>query len=309
MSGRWFARSMFTMPVLLLACAEPAPPIDPAAHAAEVAAWRDGRIAKLTQADGWVSLVGLWWIPDGTHTFGADSANAIVYAGVNGSVPPRIGAFHVRGDTVHFAVEPGVPVSVADSAVTLADALPAEGDPPVFRLGSLEWFVITRGDRHAIRARDSLSVVRTGFTDDQLPMFELAGELRVRGTFEWKEPADTIEIPNILGTVNATPSPASVRFRVDGKTYRLALWKDSDDPANFFTAFADGTNGSETYGGGRFLWIDAPDAEGHTIVDFNRSYNPPCVFTAFSTCPLPPPQNRLPFEIRAGEKTFVARDE
>jgi hypothetical protein len=309
MDAHRFGPSIIATSVLLLACAEHAPPIDPAVHAAEVAEWRAERIAKLTQADGWITLVGLFWIPDGSHTFGADSANALVYAGVNGSVPPRIGVFHVQGDAVGFDAERGVSVQLGDSTVSTADARPAEGDPPVFRLGSLEWFVITRNGEHAIRARDSLSVLRTGFADDQLPMFDGAGEWRLQGTFEWKEPADTIEIPNILGTVNSTPSPASVRFRVDGKTYRLALWKDSDDPANFFTAFADGTNGNETYGGGRFLWIDAPDAEGHTIVDFNHSYNPPCVFTAFSTCPLPPQQNRLPFEIRAGEKSFVPREE
>jgi uncharacterized protein (DUF1684 family) len=260
------------------------------------------------EPDGWLTLVGLFWLREGPNTFGSDPSNDFVYAGSD--TPPLLGTFTLdrgTGDdpaTVRFEVAPGVQVlSDQSEPVTFVAMLPREGGQPVvLEHGTVQWFVMRRGPDYALRVRDSQSPVRMEF--EGIERFPTVTGWRLPARFVPHDPPDTIQIPNILGTVNATPSPGSVVFEVDGDRFELAMWKDSDDPANFFTAFADATNGEDTYGGGRFIWVDAPDEYGRTVIDFNKAYNPPCVFTDFATCPLPPPQNRLAIAIGAGERTY-----
>jgi uncharacterized protein len=287
---------------LVLAACQPTPPPAPSAdeHRQSVDAWSEGRIEKLRQPDGWLSLVGLYWLRPGINPFGSDSSNALIYPAVY--VPARLGDFRLDNDTVRFDAAPGVSVTHEGEPVASVTMAYAGDDPTLLRSGSLAWLIIRRGDRLAVRARDTLSAVRTGFAG--IERFPVDIGWRFAARFVTHEPADTIEVPNVLGTVNHTASPGTVVFVVDGRKYSLRMWKDSDDPANFFTAFADRTNGGATYGGGRFLWVDAPDADGWTVVDFNRAYNPPCVFTEYATCPLPPRENRLPFAIEAGERMY-----
>jgi uncharacterized protein (DUF1684 family) len=99
------------------------------------------------------------------------------------------------------------------------------------------------------------------------------------------------------------PSPGALVVEREGAEHRLDVTGKPGD-AQYFLVFGDATNGHETYGGGRFVYVDAPGEDGRTVIDFNRAYNPPCVFTPYATCPLPPPQNRLPFGVEAGEKTW-----
>ena len=110
-------------------------------------------------------------------------------------------------------------------------------------------------------------------------------------------------IPSITGVPEETPSPGALVFEYEGTEHRLDVTGEPGDE-QYFLVFGDATNGAATYGGGRFLYVDAPDADGRTVVDFNRAYNPPCIFTPYATCPLPPPQNRLPFRVETGEKTW-----
>ncbi|MEZ5332417.1 MAG: DUF1684 domain-containing protein [Thermoanaerobaculia bacterium] len=122
--------------------------------------------------------------------------------------------------------------------------------------------------------------------------------------FEAYDPVKTIPVADIAGLVSDSPVWGAVVFERDGTTYRLdALAEPGDE--ELFLIFGDRTNGTETYGGGRYLYTDAPDAEGHVDLDFNVSYSPPCIFTPFATCPLPPPQNRLPVRVEAGEKAYA----
>lgn len=306
------------------ACADSAPPPpDPAVHRAEVEAWRAKRDSTLRDPDGWLTLVGLHWLNPGNTTFGSAPDNDMVYD--RDGVPARIGTFTLVDGVVTFAPvgvdarlergfraamggasgsaaagNGGAPAEPLAAPVTLASD--AEGAPDVVVLGSLSWFIIDREGELAVRLKDRESAVLTGFTGvEDYPIDEA---WRLPGRFEWHDPPKEIQVPNVLGGSYPTPSPASVVFRVDGEEYRLDLWKDSDDPANFFTAFGDATNGGATYGGGRFLWVDAPGEDGWTVVDFNEAYNPPCVFTPYATCPIPPRQNRLPFEVEAGEKVW-----
>ena len=170
-------------------------------------------------------------------------------------------------------------------------------------MGSLQWHVIKRQERFAIRLKDSLSSTRIEFPG--IEMFDLNPEWRFVATFDRYDPPRTIKVPNILGTVSDQPSPGAVVFKVGRKKYRLDVTQERDNP-NYFIAFGDSTNGFETYGGGRFVWVDVEDENGRVVLDFNKSYNPPCVFTDYSTCPLPPRQNRLPLRIEAGEKDYKA---
>ena len=286
------------------AACEPAPePIGPATHEAAIEAWRVQRYASLQKPDGWLSLVALFWLEPGTQTLGADASNDLTYASPTGLFPAHVGAFHVRGDTIRFEAARGADVRSAGAPVTDILLAPvADSLQPRLHLGSVQWTVIRRAGRSAVRMWDAESPVCTGFTG--IDRFTIAPALRVPARFVRHDPPDTIDVPNILGGTNRTPSPASVRFEIAGRRFSLDLWKDADDLANFFTAFGDETNGGSTYGSGRFLWIDAPDEDGRTIIDFNRAYNPPCVFTEFATCPLAPLQNRLPLAIEAGERTW-----
>jgi hypothetical protein len=273
-------------------------------HEAAVEAWRTHRYETLGQPAGWLSLVGLFWLEDSTTTFGAAPDNDFAYASPAGGFPARAGTFRLRGDSVFFAAVPDAGVTRDGEPVGSMLLAPASSTV-LLETGSVRWTLIRRSGRFAVRVWDAESPVRTTFTG--IDAWPVDAHWRLPARFVSRDPPDTIAIPNVLGDVNNTPSPASVTFELDGKRHTLALWKDSDDPVNFFTAFGDRTNGSGSYGGGRYVWIDAPDASGRTIVDFNRAYNPPCVFTEFATCPLPPRQNRLDATIEAGEKTWPSK--
>ncbi len=123
--------------------------------------------------------------------------------------------------------------------------------------------------------------------------------------FEPYESAVSINVPTVLGTTSRLTSPGTLVFSIGGETYRLDAIGEPG-ARELFVIFGDRTNGKETYSGGRFLTTPQPDAEGTVVIDFNRAYNPPCVFTPYATCPLPPPQNRLPIRVEAGEKVYGA---
>ena len=175
----------------------------------------------------------------------------------------------------------------------------ADGKPTTLQLGSLSFFVIKRGDRMGVRIKDKTSPMRAAFKGiDEYP---IRPEWRVVARFEpYKD--KKIPIANIIGQVEDNPSPGAVVFDWQGKTYRIDALEGGDD-GSLFLVFGDQTNGKETYGAGRFL-DTAPPKDGKVVVDFNTAYNPPCAFTAFATCPLPPAENKLALRVEAGEKKF-----
>ena len=284
------------------ACAPGEPPVDAAAHRADVEAWRQDRLAALRRPDGWLSLAGLFWLRPGESSFGS-AADADLRYEADGT-PARLGTFTLSPDgTVAFAAEPGAGVTDEVGAAATTVISPPGGPAPLLRRGPLSWHVLRRGERVGVRLRSEASPVLTGF--EGIETFPVTTAWRVAGRYEPYDPPRLIRVPDILGGENETPARGALVFEVDGETHRLDVWEDSDDPANHFTAFADATNGTDTYGGGRFLWVDAPaEGDDRVVVDFNRAYNPPCVFTPYATCPLPPRQNRLPFPVPAGEKTW-----
>jgi uncharacterized protein (DUF1684 family) len=153
---------------------------------------------------------------------------------------------------------------------------------------------------YGIRARDLNSDLVKNFTD--IDRFPIDQSWDIKSRYEEYNPPKEIVVPNILGQMNKEKSPGAVVFDRNGKTYKIEAVDEGDN--NLFLIFADETSGEETYGGGRFLYVNKPDSTGIIDLDFNKAYNPPCVFTKYATCPLPPEQNYLKLKIEAGEKMY-----
>ncbi len=276
-------------------------PPDPAVYEKEVETWRQQRLAGLKKEDGWLTLVGLYWLKPGANRFGSDPGNPVILP--EGKAPAVAGTLTRDGDTVRLSVEPGVALTANGKPVTPGMTVSADagGKPAVLELGSLNFFVIKRGDRVGVRIRDKASPVLASFKGiDEYP---IQPEWRIVARFEpYKD--KKIPIANIIGQVEDETSPGAVVFDWRGKTYRIDALEGGDD-GGLFLIFGDQTNGKETYGAGRFLDTEAPK-DGKVVVDFNTAYNPPCAFTAFATCPLPPAGNKLQLRVEAGEKKFGA---
>lgn len=284
--------------LLLGACQPDLPQMDPEVHRAEIQAWHARRLEELRQPDGWLSVIGLDWLEPGENTFGSDSANAVVFPPLPG-VPGRAGSFVLEGDVVRMEVEPGAEVTNEGQPVTSLILYPTEGRRPVTpHLASLRWQVIQRQDLIGIRLRDTANAAIQELED--IETFPVSLDWRIPARFDRYDPPRMLEVPNVLGQISEQPSPGAVVFRVAGRRLRLDV-TGNPEGASFSIVFGDLTNGIETYGGGRFLEVDAPDETGWTFIDFNKAYNPPCVFTAYATCPLPTPENRLTVRIEAGE--------
>lgn len=303
------------------ACSGPPDPVavDPAVHLESVEAFHAARVAELEAPDSWLSLIALHWLPEGETTLGSDPASGLVLPA--GKVPPLLGTA-VREDTVvRFVAAPDVPVTLGiDSTLSLpagSGAFPPDvsGDPvvesaelgsagpgksKVLRHGPLNWILVRRGDEFALRVRDNDSDVYERFTG--IDRFPVDPEWRI--TARWIPHDKTVVVPNVLGTSSEQQSPAYLEFWVDGTRHTLDVTGDPDDE-RFMMVFSDGTSGTETYGGGRYLWFGAPDEDDRVVLDFNLAYNPPCVWTDYATCPLPSRDNRLDVRVEAGEMDWA----
>jgi uncharacterized protein len=282
---------------VLLTAGLASPAADPA-YRASIEKWRQEREARLKADGGWLSVAGLFWLDEGPNRFGSGAGNAIVLP--EGSAPPAAGTFELRKGKVTVRVEPGVSVTAAGKPVTTMELRADDaGAPDVLTLGRLTMQVIVRGDRHGIRMKDPESKSRREFGG--LRWFPVREDMRVTGRFVPWPSARSIPIPNVLGQVNDLPSPGYVEFTVAGRPVRLEPVFEEPGAEELFYIFRDATAGKETYPAGRFLYSPLPK-DGRLVLDFNKAYSPPCAFTAYATCPLPPPQNRLNVPIEAGEK-------
>lgn len=265
------------------------------AHELEVLEWRERRLNRLTEPYGWLSLVALEFLADGEYRVGAADDNEIVV----GSGPARWGSIQIVGSEAWFVTAPGAAVRVDGRLIAEAAMLPASDDRPatIVEAGTVQMQMLERGDRLALRVRDSEAETRTGFAG--LDYFPIARDWRIEA--RWREHSEGryLLVANVLGELVREPNPGWAEFEVDGRSFGLEAVDAGDQ---LFFIFADRTSGRESYGLGRFLYADKP-APGSSVVllDFNKAYNPPCAFTAYSTCPLPPPENRLDMRIEAGE--------
>jgi uncharacterized protein (DUF1684 family) len=255
--------------------------------------WRLKQEASLKQDRGWLAVAGLFWLEEGENSFGTDVAPKIRIPGG----PPVAGAFTRRGKEVYLeSPAEGVTVNGA-SPTAVALKSDASGRPDSIRVGRVEINVIQRGDRIGIRLYDPLAETRTKFKGRT--WFPADEKWVIRAKFVPYNPPKKVSILNVLGDRSVVPVPGYVEFKRDGKTQRLDA---QGDQSGLFLNFQDTTSGKETYPAGRFLDTPGPK-DGFVEIDFNRAVNPPCAFTSFATCPLPPPGNRLSIPVRAGEKT------
>jgi len=267
-------------------------------YRASMEKWRAEREAELQADDGWLTLVGLFWLKDGANRFGTDATNEIVLP--ERSAPPRAGVLEFHEGRTTLRMENSASVTVNGKPVTSADLQTDEKQKPdVVRLGSLVIIIIKRGARYGVRVRDLNSKGRREFKG--MRWFPVQEAYRITATFVAYEQPKDIEIANVLGDVSKQPSPGYAVFTLDGKEYRLEPMLEGKD--KLFFVFGDLTNNKTTYGAGRFLYADLPK-DGHVTLDFNQAVNPPCAFTPFATCPLPPRQNRLKVAIEAGELNY-----
>jgi hypothetical protein len=301
-------RPVRLLPILLLAAAAcapaaaDAPPLDVAAYERSLDEWKASRLAEAAGPDGWSTLTGLHWLKDGESRVGGDSAAEVPLPASH--APPRVGTIRFAQGHARFVAERGARVTAAGAPVdSISLDADSAGRPTVLALGSVSMRLIERGGRLGVRVKDTLSDRRVHFAG--LQYFPTDTAWRLHGRLLRAPAGKTIRIMNVLGMEDDQPSPGAIEFVVGGKTYRLDTIVERGD-TDLFVMFRDRTSADETYPAGRFLHVNNPDAEGRVVIDFNRAYNPPCAFSPFATCPLPPRQNVLPIRIPAGERRYAA---
>jgi len=269
-------------------------------YADSINQWHAKRIQSLKQDNGWLNLEGLFWLHTGVNYFG--SANNLDCHYANSKFPDTLGSFDFKGDSVLWENNKNFTITI-NKKVTQQNTKYAVFGPntkeAVMDYGAFSWVIIKREDKVGVRFRNLKAKT----------LLEFKGIERFPITENWKvkaklvQPAqDYLMITNVLGQTTPTKNAGKLEFQKNGQTYTLDVIDEGG--SNLFLVFADQSSGVTTYGAGRFLDIPKPDKDGNTVIDFNKAYNPPCAFTAFATCPLPPKQNRLALNIEAGEKNY-----
>jgi uncharacterized protein len=260
-------------------------------YVAQVEAWRATREARLRTREGWLALVGLSWLTPGENHVGAHPSSHVVLHGHE--IPPRVGSIWLEDGRARFVPHEGVDLPETE----LQDDL--DGDPTLLELGSVCFNLIKRGERFGVRVRDGKAPAMASFTG--IDHFPIDPSWRVTARLEPAPSETTVEIEDITGAHSRDAIPGWFVFERERREWRLAALPGEED-GSLWLIFGDATNGHETYPGGRFLYTEPVAADGSVVADFNLAYNPPCVFSPYATCPLPPPQNRLTLRIEAGEK-------
>lgn len=292
-----FVLLIFSAAFFLLGCNNTAPVItDEAAYVEEIETWQHQRLETLKSKNGWLTLAGLYWLEEGENSFGSDSSNNIVF-------PEKAEAFCgtllLKNGQVRLMVADGTEIFVKDSPVSDMNLVDDQSENTTsLQQGDLAWYIIKRGDRYGIRLRDH----RHPRIDqlDHIPSYPIQSSYVVEAKLE---PFDSPMIMTVAtpleGYSEDYACPGILNFRINGDDVTLHPFTSGD---GYFLVIADETTGLDTYGAGRFMYA-MPDSSGRIILDFNKAYNPPCAFSPFATCPMPPRENIMPVAIEAGEKS------
>lgn len=261
--------------------------------------WRADYEAELKTDNGWLTVAGLFWLKEGVNTVGKGSEFDIELT--ENFKQGKFGEINFQNGKAVLKVENGVEALTDGKAVSEIELVSDEiGKPGVIQTGSQMFYLIKREDRFGIRLKDKNSQERTNFMG--LKWFPVDEDYKIKAKFEAFDVPKEVLIPNVLGGAFKMKSPGVLRLKLNGKKYALEpVTEEGSD--ELFIIFRDATSKTETYGAGRFLYAKRAE-NGKVILDFNKSENPPCAFTSFATCPLPPPQNRIEVEIKAGEKRY-----
>lgn len=267
----------------------------------ELKQWDSARIAALKDPNGWLNLEGLFWFKKGVNSFGSGSTNDLVYD--NATFPKYVGDFIYEDGKVYWKDGSTEKVKIKDGDLVqnseTLNLLTATEGQYTSQWKDFAWIVIQREDKVGVRFRNLKAKTLLEFKG--INRFTVDAKWRIK-TKVIPQNQNPLMIMNVLGQNTAQKHGGQLVFEIDGTTYRLDAIDEGG--VRLFVAFADATSGKTTYGSGRFIELEKPDAGGFTYIDFNKAYNPPCAFTEFATCPLPPPQNRLSIAIPAGEKKY-----
>jgi uncharacterized protein (DUF1684 family) len=266
-----------------------------AVYQKEISDWRESRLERLKSKTGWLNLAGLFWLKEGENTFGSDSSNMIVF-------PPAASLFYgsiqKTGDHILLKAKPDANIRIDSFQVNEISLVnDSVGKPTILESGGFAWYIIKRDGRYGVRLRDYNNPRIEMLTG--IPAYDTDDDWRIVADFVPYPGGKIIETTTIIGGTEQNICQGELVFRKGFKKYTLLPFSEGDQ---LFIIFADKTNGIETYGNGRFLYASMPDADNKVILDFNKAYNPPCAFSPFATCPMPPRENILDLEIKAGER-------
>jgi len=261
----------------------------------EISNWRAMRIERLKCKTGWLNLAGLYWLKEGENTFGSDSSNNIIFPANSRAF---YGSIYKSGDTIRFKSTKDTDVRVDNIIVkemlVVSDEL---GKPSLMECDNFAWYIIKREQGYGIRLRDythpRISKLK------HIPCYKTSPEWKILVEYIPFDTIRKIETVTVTGRKQINDCPGELFFTKDNKDYHLLPISEGSE---LFIIFADKTNGIETYGNGRFLYASLPDSSNNVILDFNKACNPPCAFTPFATCPMPPRENFLDMSVEAGEK-------
>jgi uncharacterized protein len=275
----------------------------------KVTAWRAEREKKLAAPDGWLTLTGLEWLKSGVNSVGSAEGERVK---LRTGAPEHLALLTVSGKSVQLlAPKDGFPADLkVDGQPAREGALSTDDNKPsTIAWKGMTFLVLERGGRYALRIKDADAPSRKNFHG--LDWYPLDTHYIVAAKWTPYSPVKTEKIPTIIGTTLDLPAPGVAEFELNGKTLRLEPVLEDPNDKKLFFILRDETSKSATYQAARFLYTSLPenglDKPGELILDFNQLQNPPCAYTAYATCPLPPEQNRLPVAIEAGEKRYAGR--
>jgi uncharacterized protein (DUF1684 family) len=267
---------------------------------ARIADWRAQRLESLTSETGWLTPIALYWLKEGENSFGRASDRA--FSVDDAALAADTGAFVLTNGRVRYVAHASKAMTYLGKPVISVDLVPDVDEKPTELVaGSLHFMLIDRAGHLGIRVRDSVSPNRLQFKG--LRYFPARADWHIEARFEPYVPEHRIPIVNILGMTEEMTSPGAIVFEREGRSWRLDAIQEAPGERELFVMFSDATSGKQTYGAGRFLYVGLPTGD-RIEVDFNEAFNPPCAFTDFATCPLPPQQNQLALGIDAGELKY-----
>jgi len=264
----------------------------------QVAEWKQERMESISDSTGWLRLAGMFWLEEGENSFGSSSEVDIQFP--ENTIVDRAGTFVFENGMVTMRVEEGVDITHEGESVNEITLYDGDEESEEVRVehGTLVWFVIIRDDITAIRLFNEENEKADAFTG--FPAYPVDPEWTRTARYIPNPEGTTVPIVNVLGQQIDAVSPGKIEFTLEGERFTFDGIINS---TQLFIIFSDGTNQEETYQTGRYVYVDYPkEGSEYTVIDFNKAYNPPCAYNVFTTCQLPPQQNRLDIAINAGEK-------
>jgi uncharacterized protein (DUF1684 family) len=297
----------FTQPHATYAAGKNSDGEDQSAWQRDLLTWRAKRATDLQAPEAWLSLIALGWLKEGNNSFGSADDSRVQ---ISPNAPAHIAVVRLEKGALRL-----LPPADGFPKDLLVDGQPAKEQPLLaddaekpskLTIGTLTIIVIHRDDQFALRVKDLQAPTRIAFHG--LKWYSPSPAYRVRARWIPYNPPKILDIPTVLGTTTHLPAPGAVEFTLDGQVLRLEPVLEEPKSTQLFVIMRDSTSKTTTYGAGRFLYTELPDhgvsQPGEVWLDFNKLENPPCAFTAYATCPLPPPQNRLSVPIPAGEQRY-----